>query len=76
MKLFIWHDPIDISYGGSVLAVMAKTEAAARKKAANVTVSQYGTKCLLGEVAAARLGPPDEVLDGKNGDGFIYRWEE
>lgn len=67
MKLFIWTDPYQVSYGGSSVHVVAKTVAQARKLAANPTKSvsfgKYDNKDDLGNPAAITLGEPTHVLD-------------
>lgn len=80
MKLFVWYNPIDIAYGGSVLYVMAKDIFEARRKAALCEVWKYGmtNAGVLGAKGAEKLGDPDCVFDGRfdNTSGAVYSWSE
>jgi hypothetical protein len=81
MKLFVWNDPIDISYGGCCAYVIAADVDQARALAVKAPTAYYGRApgrgdgvyCLkLNEADVAR--PPDRVLELPCAE--IYAWEE
>jgi hypothetical protein len=80
MKLYCWHNPISICYGGSWLVVMAHTVASARKKAKDAIIAEHGMleQDRLGDTAEVRkvlARPPDFVIPGEIG-GVVYTWSE
>jgi hypothetical protein len=42
MKVYIWNEPYEVSYGSSWLVVVAKTEEQARKLAERAAIRKYG----------------------------------
>lgn len=65
MKLFVWCNPYQVSYGSSMVFAVAATESAARKQAANGFSYKYGKFKQDSDMTAlaANLGKPDRVVD-------------
>jgi hypothetical protein len=78
-KLFVWRNPISVSYGGTCLYVVAEDEAQARQVAERALVSKYGydPQDVPGKDVPRfdkKLGKPDRVCDAPYGE--IYYWSE
>ncbi len=66
MKLYLWADPYEVSYGSSMVFAVAATLAAAKRQAAKGLAYKYGKykqDGSPGAFVAAKLGEPDRVLD-------------
>jgi len=65
MKLFVWCDPYQVTYGSAMVFAVAATEATAKKQAAKGLAYKYGKYRQDGSMAdlAGRLGKPDRVVD-------------
>jgi hypothetical protein len=79
MKLFVWTNPISVSYGGTCLYVVAEDEVQAREIASKALVSKYGHKPeeVVGRDVPRfdrKLGKPDRVVEAPCGE--IYYWSE
>jgi alkanesulfonate monooxygenase SsuD/methylene tetrahydromethanopterin reductase-like flavin-dependent oxidoreductase (luciferase family) len=74
MKVFIWNDPYDVSWGASILIVCANTEAEARDKAKSARRVQFSVHDNDKEVSIDGLGAPDAVLDAPA--AICYEWSE
>lgn len=74
MKLFIWEDPYDVKYGGSICVVMAETLEQAKDIAASGQAwLQWDYKDTPIQ-RNAPLGEPTKVLDGPS--AAWAHWEE
>lgn len=67
-KMFVWVDPYSVSYGSSLLIVVAESEEAARLEAAKGTMCSFGTPDNFQEPKdwsklVEPLGAPDRVMD-------------
>lgn len=65
MKLFVWNNPYSVSYGGSLLIVVAETEEEARKQVVGAPSYDFGT-CDAGTRSPTKqepIGAPDRVVD-------------
>lgn len=80
MKLFIWLDPYHVSYGASILYVIAGTEEKAREHAMTSIVMSYGTPNHPPEIyCAADLPAPTRVIEltpEQPAYAEIYEWSE
>ena len=79
MKLYVWNNPISISWGGTCLYVVAETEEQARVVASRALISRFGDEPegVPGKDAPAfnePLGLPDRVINAPYGE--IYYWSE
>ncbi len=74
MKLYVWNDPYAVSYGGSILYVVAASEAAAKKLAATANTMNYGSYERAGNDLPRELGEPDRILSLPCAE--IYHWSE
>ncbi|MFN8993868.1 MAG: hypothetical protein ACK5X3_09470 [Pseudomonadota bacterium] len=65
MKLYLWADPYQVSYGSSMVFAVAATLAAAKKQAAKGLAYKYGKykQDWSPKDIAAKLGKPTRVLD-------------
>jgi len=74
IKLYIWNQPYQVSYGSSIAYVLARSEDEARNELRAAHVSQYGyrheektTNCYLDK-------KPDRILSAPFCE--IYEWSE
>jgi len=74
MKLYIWNNPYDVSYGSTYLCVVPNSENEAREVARGSKTIAYGEfqkdYCLLPD----DLGPPTRVLDAPCAE--VIEWSE
>jgi hypothetical protein len=65
MKLFVWCDPYQVTYGSSMVFAVAATESAARKQAAKGLAYKCGKYKQDSDMSAlaVRLGKPDRIVD-------------
>lgn len=73
MKLYVWNMPFQVSYGGSILYVLARDIRQARKAARTAVVSHYGYDPQE-QHPLPDLGEPDRVLSAPYAE--VYRWSE
>jgi hypothetical protein len=75
MKIYIWNEPYQVSWGGSFLFIAAESEEQARLLAAIAPKCGYGYRASndkpLGNI---ELGPPSRVIDVPGGE--CYWWSE
>lgn len=74
MRLYVWNDPYHVSYGGSILYVVAETEEQARELAVAAPVAAFGNIREEGQKWDFKLGAADRVLDLPCAE--IYEWSE
>jgi hypothetical protein len=79
MKLFVWNEPISVSYGSTCLYVVADDEEQAREIAQHALVSKYGSHPegrpgIDVPSFDKPLGIPTRVIEAPCGE--IYYWEE
>lgn len=72
-KLFIWNNPYQVNYGGSIIYAVAETEQEARSAAANAMVISYG-EYEQDRLDNMKLGKPTRVLDAPYAE--CYHWSE
>lgn len=73
MKMYVWNEPYKISYGSSILYVVANSLMQAKKLAKHAIVQKYGfsDNGTLGDI---KLGEPTRILDLPCAE--VYHWEE
>ncbi len=75
MKLYVWNQPFSVSYGGSILYVLAENLTQARKKALAALDVGFGTSYPDGRTRELKdLGKPDRVIDQPYAE--VYWWSE
>lgn len=75
VKLFVWVNPYEVRYGGSMLYAVAEDEQQARALIAKETPRfSYGDFAKPPLLFNDLLGPPDRVLDVPCAE--VYEWQE
>ncbi len=74
MKMYIWNNPWQPSYGGSCLYVMASSLTQARKLALESVDAGFGMVGRDKPIKLDALGPPDRVIDKPYAE--CYHWCE
>lgn len=75
VKLFVWVNPYEVGYGGSMLYAVAEDEQRARE-----LIAKGAPRYSFGDYPEAplqfndQLGPPDRVLDVPCAE--VYEWQE
>lgn len=74
IKLYVWNNPYQVSYGGTCAYAIAESEDQAREIVSRSGVARYGyaPDGMAREVEVT--GPPDRVHDLPYGE--IYYWAE
>jgi len=64
MKLYVWVDPYQVAYGGSIIYAVAETQEEAERLAVNAPVFWFGAyEAGTVNSRVRALGDPDRILD-------------
>lgn len=79
MKLFVWNDPLEVPWGGSILYAVAETVEQAREIAMKAPLAEYGLDhepLTEGSTWEGRfvLGEPIRIIEAPYAE--IYQWNE
>lgn len=77
MNLYVWNNPYPVTYGASVLYVVAESEEQARALAPSAMIRDFGMESRKDaqlQHAYHRLGAPDRVLPVPCAE--VYEWSE